>query len=53
MEKFRNKYRIHSHRMPQWDYSGNGVYFITIAIIIFFNRIITTISYGMMQNINE
>ena len=31
MEKFRNKYRIKSHRMPGWDYSGNGYYFITIV----------------------
>ncbi|NJK87152.1 MAG: hypothetical protein HC906_15420, partial [Bacteroidales bacterium] len=30
-DKFKNKYRVHSHRMPQWDYSGNGIYFITIV----------------------
>jgi len=30
-DKFRNKYRIQSHRMPGWDYSGNGIYFITIV----------------------
>lgn len=30
-EKFNNKYRVPSHRMPNWDYSGNGVYFITIV----------------------
>jgi REP element-mobilizing transposase RayT len=30
-DKFRNKYRIPSNRMPQWDYSGNGIYFITIV----------------------
>ncbi len=30
MEKFRNKYRIQSHRMPNWDYSDNGFYFITL-----------------------
>ena len=30
-EKFKNKYRIESHRMPGWDYSGNGYYFITIV----------------------
>ena len=29
MERFLNKYRIHSHRLPKWDYSGNGIYFIT------------------------
>ena len=30
-EKYQNKYRIASHRMPEWDYSGNGVYFITLV----------------------
>jgi putative transposase len=30
-DKFQNKYRIQSNRMPQWDYSGNGIYFITIV----------------------
>jgi len=30
-EKFRNRYRIPSHRMPGWDYSGNGLYFITLV----------------------
>ncbi|MBN2683578.1 MAG: hypothetical protein JXR58_13870 [Bacteroidales bacterium] len=29
-EKFRNKYRIASHRKPGWDYSSNGAYFITL-----------------------
>ncbi len=31
MDKFQNKYRIQSHRMPRWDYSGNGYYFITLV----------------------
>lgn len=30
-EKYQNKYRIKSHRMPNWDYSGTGYYFITIV----------------------
>ena len=30
-EKFKNKYRGQSHRMPGWDYSGNGYYFITLV----------------------
>ena len=30
-DKFRNKYRIASHRMPRWDYSGDGIYFITMV----------------------
>ena len=32
MEKFQNKYRIESTRMPFWDYAGNGIYFITLVI---------------------
>jgi REP element-mobilizing transposase RayT len=31
MEKFQNKYRIQSHRRPNWDYGANGVYFITLV----------------------
>ncbi len=31
MTKFKNKYRIESNRMPEWDYSGNGIYFLTIV----------------------
>ncbi len=31
MEKYQNKYRIKSHRKPNWDYSGNGIYFLTIV----------------------
>ena len=30
-EKFKNKYRIQSHRKPDWDYSANGYYFITLV----------------------
>lgn len=29
--KFKNKYRISSARLQTWDYSNNGVYFITIC----------------------
>ena len=32
MTKFKNKYRIESNRMPKWDYSGNGYYFITMIV---------------------
>lgn len=28
--KFRNKYRIGSHRKPHWDYSSDAFYFLTI-----------------------
>ncbi len=30
-EKYKNKYRIKSARMPNWDYGSNGLYFITIC----------------------
>jgi putative transposase len=31
MREFRNKYRIPSARMPSWDYSTNGLYYITVC----------------------
>jgi putative transposase len=31
MEKFKNKYRIPSHRRPNWDYSADAYYFLTIV----------------------
>lgn len=30
-EKFRNKYRIKTTRLPNWDYGWDGYYFITIC----------------------
>jgi putative transposase len=30
-EKFKNKYRIASHRKPRWDYSADALYFLTIV----------------------
>lgn len=30
-KKFKNKYRIESHRLKGYDYSANGAYFITIV----------------------
>lgn len=30
-EKFRNKYRVPSARLKDWDYGSNGAYFITIC----------------------
>lgn len=30
-QKFRNKYRIPSARLPTWDYGSNAAYFITIC----------------------
>ncbi len=31
MTKFKNKYRSESHRHPNWDYSANALYFLTIV----------------------
>jgi putative transposase len=31
MREFRNKYRIPSARMPFWDYSTSGLYYITVC----------------------
>ena len=31
MEKFNNKYRIPSARLPWWDYGRNAAYFVTIC----------------------
>jgi len=31
MDKFKNKYRIESARLKNWDYGSNGAYFITIC----------------------
>lgn len=31
MPLYRNKYRIESARCPNWDYTSNGAYFITIC----------------------
>jgi REP element-mobilizing transposase RayT len=43
MNKFRNKYRISSARLPNWDYGWNGGYFITICTAhreLFFGNIV-------------
>jgi putative transposase len=31
MGKFKNKYRSESHRRPNWDYSANALYFLTLV----------------------
>jgi REP element-mobilizing transposase RayT len=44
MEKFKNKYRIPSARLPYWDYGQNAAYFVTICTKNrkhFFGEIIT------------
>ncbi len=45
MEKYQNKYRIPSNRLPNWDYASHGAYFITICtkdMIHYFGEIINT-----------
>ncbi|UGU16705.1 hypothetical protein LS482_02265 [Sinomicrobium kalidii] len=32
MKRFNGKYRFNSNRMPRWDYSGKGTYFITLVV---------------------
>jgi putative transposase len=42
-EKFRNKYRVPSARLKNWDYGTNGAYFITICtkeIQYFFGEVV-------------
>ncbi|MEA4936769.1 MAG: transposase [Paludibacter sp.] len=44
MEKFRHKYRIESNRLKGWNYSSNGLYFITIVTCgreLYFGEIIS------------
>ena len=31
-ELFKNKYRIKSARLKNWDYSNNGCYFVTFCV---------------------
>lgn len=31
MDKYKNKYKIGSHRLRNWDYSSNALYFLTIV----------------------
>ena len=31
MSLYNNKYRVESTRLPGWDYSSNGIYFITMV----------------------
>ena len=45
MDKFRNKYRIPSTRLQNWDYGWNAAYFITICTAnreCFFGDIVET-----------
>jgi len=48
MERFKDKYRISSNRLPEWDYSKQSQYFVTICtgkMICCFGEIIN----GVMQ----
>jgi hypothetical protein len=43
MDKFRNKYRIQSARLQNWDYGWNAAYFVTICTAnreLFFGNIV-------------
>ena len=44
MTLFKNKYRIESARLPKWDYSSSGYYFVTICV---YNRVCL---YGNIVN---
>ena len=44
-EKFRNKYRVESTRLQNWDYGSNAAYFVTICTknrIHYFGKIVDT-----------
>src|ERR1044071_2042044 len=47
-DKFKNRYRIPPARLPNWDYSSNGDYFITICTA-WRNHYFGTIIDGIMQ----
>jgi len=54
-DKYKNKYRISSARLQNWDYGNNGAYFITICTKNrkhFFGEIVDTVSEPEMQ-LNE
>ena len=33
MDKFRNKYRIQTARLQNWNYRWNGAYFVTVCTL--------------------
>lgn len=52
MDKFKNKYRIPSARLQNWDYGANGAYFITICTHNrehFFGEIVVSAGEPTMQ----
>ena len=49
-DKFKNTYRIQSHRRPGWNYAGQGSYFLTMCIqnrVCLFGKIV---DYCMVLN---
>ncbi len=53
MEKFRNKYRIKSTRLEDWDYRRNAAYFVTICTknwVCFFGGIVEKNNAGVSEN---
>jgi putative transposase len=57
MDKFKNKYRIPSARLQNWDYGANGAYFITICTHNrehYFGKIVQTPNHGICDmKLNE
>jgi putative transposase len=57
MDKFKNKYRIPSNRLRNWDYGSNGAYFITICTRDrehFFGEIVKNATKGIFEmQLNE
>lgn len=58
MDKFRNKYRIPSTRLQNWDYGWNAAYFVTICTAnreLFFGDIVETqnFAYPCKMNLSE
>ncbi len=55
MDKYKNKYRIPSARLQNWDYGSNATYFITICTAgreHYFGKIVKNKMqlFEMMQN---
>ncbi|MCC5918305.1 MAG: hypothetical protein JJU02_13380 [Cryomorphaceae bacterium] len=54
MSKFKNKYRVETARMPNWDYGSNALYFITICTqnrFCFFGEVVN--GYMQLSDIGE
>ena len=55
-EKFRNKYRIKTSRLQNWEYGWNAAYFVTICTdnreYYFGDVIVETPNFGGLYNYN-